>query len=303
MARIFLSYSSKNEDFVRNLAADLNKLKHTIWLDKWEIRVGDSVITKIEGAIDEADFVAVVLSKNSTSSGWVEKEWQAKYWEEITKRKVMVLPLLLEDCTIPPLLRPKKYADFRSNYKTGLVELAISLQPRQEFSGIIRYFSDFVGITNDWLDLFNHTIHLDLLVMYAATWRNTYLKNIKAILAQPHGRLRVLLPEVRGSHPLLQLYAERLKLRPTELRERVITAIDDFNKLSTLGQVEIYTTARYFTHACYLFDSGGILALYSYKTTRVPTPAFILQDGDLLNFLRQDFDWLILNKELTQRVI
>jgi hypothetical protein len=63
-------------------------------------------------------------------SSWVEREWQAKYWKEIHENKVMIIPVLLEDCNIPILLQTKKYADFRTDYRDGLETLLGALLPR-----------------------------------------------------------------------------------------------------------------------------------------------------------------------------
>ena len=39
----------------------------------------------------------------------------------------MVLPLLIEDCAIPELLKTKKYADFRLNYSDGLEDVLLAV--------------------------------------------------------------------------------------------------------------------------------------------------------------------------------
>lgn len=303
MAELFISYSSKDKDFTLRLAKSLSNLGHKVWLDEWEIHVGDSIVTKIDSGIERADFVALILSKNSTSSPWVEREWQAKYWDEVNKRKVMVLPILLDDCKIPTLLKAKKYADFREGYEIGLVQLATSLQYRYDIAGIERYHLDFVDFVDDWVDLFKDSSHLDLLMMYSATWMNTYFKHIQELLARPGGRLRIVFPELRADTALLQVYAERLEIDPEDLKERIITAIKEYVKLSSIGKVEIYTISKYLNHACYLFDTGGVVALYSYKSGRVPTPAFVLREGELLKFVRNDFEWLVSEQNRSRQFV
>ncbi|WP_067937022.1 toll/interleukin-1 receptor domain-containing protein [Alicyclobacillus kakegawensis] len=129
MAKIFLSHSSKDKEFVRKLAADLKELGHDIWFDEWEIRVGDSIVSKINQGIADADYVVIVLSPNAVESGWVEREWQSKYWNEIQENKTIILPVMLETCTVPSLLGTKKYADFRKSYALGLVELTQAIRP------------------------------------------------------------------------------------------------------------------------------------------------------------------------------
>lgn len=123
MARVFLSHSSKDKEFARRLAEDLRKLEHQPWLDEWEIRVGHSIPGRIEKGLAETDFLAIILSKSAVESAWVEKEWRTKYWDEVESRETRVLPLLLEDCRIPDLLKEKRYADFRVDYEIALVSL------------------------------------------------------------------------------------------------------------------------------------------------------------------------------------
>jgi len=105
------------------LAEDLKRAGLKVWLDEWEISVGDRITQKIQKGISDATYVAVWLTQASVMSGWVETEWQTKFEEEVTRRAVTVLPLLAENCEIPQFLKQKKYADFRTNYTAGLAEL------------------------------------------------------------------------------------------------------------------------------------------------------------------------------------
>lgn len=129
MARIFLSHSSEDREFAGILARDLKKVGHTPWLDEWDIRVGDEITQKIAKGLDECDFVIVILTPNAIASKWVEREWMTAYWTEVEARKIVVLPVLLKDCDIPLFLKTKKYADFRREYLSGLIELNNALTP------------------------------------------------------------------------------------------------------------------------------------------------------------------------------
>lgn len=128
MVKVFISYSSKDSDFITKLTNDLRKKGFEVWLDKWEIRVGDDIFEKIQLGIRNSDYVILVLCHNSVSSGWVDKEWKIVYWNEITSGKVRLLPTLLEDCDVPEFLKIKKYADFRKGYENGFEELLIPLE-------------------------------------------------------------------------------------------------------------------------------------------------------------------------------
>jgi queuine/archaeosine tRNA-ribosyltransferase len=135
MTTIFLSYSNKDKDLARRIAGDLKRHSVKVWFDEWEIYVGHSISQMIERGLEKADFVAVLLTKHSVNSGWVEKEWQAKIGEEATKKKVIILPLKGEKCQIPVLLREKRYADFTKDYQSGIRELlkAIEVHSKPKF--------------------------------------------------------------------------------------------------------------------------------------------------------------------------
>lgn len=122
-AKIFISHSSKDKNFATWLGTDLKASGHTPWFDEWDIYVGESIPEKISNGLSDADFIVVILSGNSIKSKWVEREWHAKYWSEIEKNQTMVLPVIIEDCEVPELLKTKKYADFRSNYNDGLEDV------------------------------------------------------------------------------------------------------------------------------------------------------------------------------------
>jgi hypothetical protein len=129
MARVFISHSSKDKEFVRQLAGDLTEVGHKPWLDEWEIQVGDCIVHAIGEGLAQADYVVLVLSQNSVESGWVEREWAPSYWDEIQNKRRILLPVMLNDCTIPLLLKTKKYADFRRSYAAGFAQLVNALGP------------------------------------------------------------------------------------------------------------------------------------------------------------------------------
>lgn len=120
---VFISYSNKDRGFVERLAADLRNRGLYVWCDRWELKVGDSLIEKINAGITSQDYLIIVLSETSVRSQWVMRELNAALMRELKERRVVVLPILIEDCDIPPLLSDKVYADFRGDYSLGLNRL------------------------------------------------------------------------------------------------------------------------------------------------------------------------------------
>jgi hypothetical protein len=124
---VFISYSHSDAPFVDRLGALLFKEQVPVWLDRWELNVGDSLIRRIEEAISDAAAVIFVLSRASVESDWCRKELSAGLVRELEEKKVIVLPLLLEDCAVPLFLRDKKYADFRTDFATGFRDIVNAL--------------------------------------------------------------------------------------------------------------------------------------------------------------------------------
>ena len=112
--RIFLCHSSRDKEFVRRIANDLVNRNCRVWFDEWDIKIGDNIVQKINEGLKEADYLAVVVSLSAMNSVWVNNELSSKLIMTAEKKKATILPLLIEDCDIPPLLRPLKYADFRN---------------------------------------------------------------------------------------------------------------------------------------------------------------------------------------------
>lgn len=163
----------------------------------------------------------------------------------------------------------------------------------QSTLGVTRYYADFVDIQSDWDDLFAASSTLDLAIMYGATWRNTYRKDLRAMACRADGRIRIVLPEASPKSPLAAAYARTLAITSDDFRRKVSDAIDDFRSLGPARHVEIYVTTAIFRHAIYLFTHQAILALYALCGERIPTPALLACDGGMLSFIRHDFDRLL----------
>ncbi len=74
MTKLFISHSSKDDDFVRDLRAALADHGQHVWIDSRELRGGDPLWPEIQKAIDDASAYAVVVSTDALQSTWVGKE-------------------------------------------------------------------------------------------------------------------------------------------------------------------------------------------------------------------------------------
>jgi len=91
---IFISYSHENKAFVNKLAHQLVVRNVNIWLDRWELSIGDSLLAKIQEAVDGASALLVILSKASVASEWCKNEINAGLLRELEEKKVLLMPVI-----------------------------------------------------------------------------------------------------------------------------------------------------------------------------------------------------------------
>ena len=151
--RLFLSHASEDKAFVERLASRLQDLEVSVWYDMLEVGVGDFILDKIESGLHTSDHVLVVLSKHSALSEWVKREWSYALFQEITKKRVILLPARLDDSAPPPMLLGKAFADFRRDFEEGFRQLIAMIQPQTSFATI----GDPVGLTLDRVE-FLHSV-------------------------------------------------------------------------------------------------------------------------------------------------
>jgi hypothetical protein len=123
IGKVFVSHSSADKSFVDRLVADLSAREIPVWYDKLDMRVGDSVTGSINEGLAGAKYFVIVLSKSSIGSRWVREELNAALMEQVARGGTFLLPVLFEDWDVPPLLKHRRFADFRSDYNSGLHDL------------------------------------------------------------------------------------------------------------------------------------------------------------------------------------
>jgi energy-coupling factor transporter ATP-binding protein EcfA2 len=200
---VFISYSHSDREFVRRLAADLRGRDFDIWLDEWEIRVGDDIRRGIEHGISTYDYFAVVLSPASVASNWVQSELSGAFSRQVKDRRIQILPILLADCEIPPLIAGQAKADFTGHYERGLAQLLASMTPLadgQGREGKADYLSTVIADT-EYID----SPIIDMLSSDRIALRDIFV-SLQAASVHPRSSADILIQEeleriLRSSHP------------------------------------------------------------------------------------------------------
>jgi len=124
----FISYFSGDRPFVQKLEQDLRLRGAHIWRDEREIDVGDSMSEKIQNGLTDSYAFIIVLSPEAITRPWVNEELRAAYAQRLAGN-FKILPVLHQECDIPPFLGDYKYADFRDDRRyeeqLGILERAI----------------------------------------------------------------------------------------------------------------------------------------------------------------------------------
>lgn len=144
---VFISYSHADKTKIDLIAGHLVRKRTSVWIDRWELKAGDSIINKVQEAVEGSSALLIMLSKASVESEWCKKELTAGLFRELDEKRVVVIPVLLEDCKIPLFLKDKMYADFRADFDEGMHTL---LESVAQFSNASQSRIDEVGGTLDW---------------------------------------------------------------------------------------------------------------------------------------------------------
>jgi pentatricopeptide repeat protein len=123
-SKMFISYNHRDRGFVLRLDGDLRSRGVNVFLDERDIMPGESIIERVSGGIENCSHLIVVLSPNSINSLWVKREVNSALMLQLSnERGITILPLILNDCDVPLLLRDIKWADFRDGYAKGLEQI------------------------------------------------------------------------------------------------------------------------------------------------------------------------------------
>jgi tetratricopeptide (TPR) repeat protein len=97
MTKLFISHSSQDDPFVRDLQQALADHGQDVWIDSRELRGGDPLWSEIQKAIEDASAYAVLVSPNAFQSDWVGDELAhaLKVQQQRDKDKYPVIPLSL----------------------------------------------------------------------------------------------------------------------------------------------------------------------------------------------------------------
>jgi hypothetical protein len=137
---LFMSHSSRDKAFARQLADDLRFCQVDVWFDEWELQPGESLHDRIGIALERSRFVGVVLAENFDDSAWARDELKQALARERRDQTVSVVPLIYGKPKIPAFLADKVHINFGGD--------RYPRYPAKEyFSGVFRLAALIHGIS------------------------------------------------------------------------------------------------------------------------------------------------------------
>jgi hypothetical protein len=128
---VFISYAHADGEWVNALAENLHRAGLKVFFDKWDIGLGDVVVHRIDKGLLESLNGLLVVSPTSLTRPYVQAEYAALMDRAISRGQLLI-PVLLKDAEMPPLLASRRYADFRNadgpDYQTQFNELVSALK-------------------------------------------------------------------------------------------------------------------------------------------------------------------------------
>lgn len=174
--RVFLSYSYHDKDKVDLITNKLLESGIEVYQDS-SIVTNETFTVKqnIQYLIESSEIVLVILSKHFLSSEWANYELKA-FLDESHKRKITVIPIVIEKSKIPSDLLDYEIINLSNNFEGGLEKIIKKLKVIPEitfdrfspieFENLIADLLKEYGFTNIQLQNFSKDIGIDIKAEY-----------------------------------------------------------------------------------------------------------------------------------------
>ncbi len=125
---IFISHSTEDDSFVTQLREQLHARMFRTWVDHFDIAAGEKWIDVIEEALAQSLILLLIVSKSSLNSHFVRKEWGVFLAEN---RRI--IPLKVEDCESPMMLRDLQHVAFPNRtLEEGALYKLLTVLPKKQ---------------------------------------------------------------------------------------------------------------------------------------------------------------------------
>jgi tetratricopeptide (TPR) repeat protein len=163
---IFLCHASEDKNKVRELYRRLSKDGYAPWLDKENLLPGQEWAVEIPKVVKNSDIVIVCLSNRiETKTGYIQKEIRIALdaAEERPEGSIFIIPLRLEECSVPERLQRWHYVDYfeKKGYEK-LIKSLNFLERKSKTKNATRFRLIDSQIDLAWLSTYREGINTNL---------------------------------------------------------------------------------------------------------------------------------------------
>jgi hypothetical protein len=123
MATVFISHRVADASEAEALANDIKAAGHEVWLDDWEINIGDSIVSKMNEGLAGSKYLVLCYSRSGIDAPWIGREWLSALARQLSGADIKLLPVVLTGGVPPAILADLQYADFTKNRAEALRSL------------------------------------------------------------------------------------------------------------------------------------------------------------------------------------
>lgn len=120
---VFVSYSRQDQAMVLDLAQRLRDAGVRVWLDLWEIQIGDSIPAKIEYGLEHSRLLLLCISQHALGADWVPLESQSFRFRDPLNQARRMIPVRLDDAKVRGSLAQFRALDWRGKATTTFAQL------------------------------------------------------------------------------------------------------------------------------------------------------------------------------------
>lgn len=122
MANVFISHRGADTPLAEKLASDIRAARHTVWLDAWEIDIGDQIVERMNDGLAGSSYLVLCYSASGMAP-WMNIEWTSALARQLNGDRVKILPARLSGSDAPAILAGTKYADLIKSWSQGVADL------------------------------------------------------------------------------------------------------------------------------------------------------------------------------------
>ena len=149
--RVFISYNHNDSSITHRISDSLQRENIDVVFDYKDISIGENVFDQIRYMYETSETVMVLLSQSLFASDYFRFEFPRYFFDEARKRKINIIPVLVEKCQIPSDFLEYEIINLTNDFEKGLQKIVQKLKIIPEIS--FDQFSplDFEEFTYDLL--------------------------------------------------------------------------------------------------------------------------------------------------------